>query len=864
MGIAEIDKYAIKSYEAMFGKTRNYGDISVINKLDYADFWTYSFPCFVEGTMVLTSKGFKPIETITIQDEVLTHNNRFKKVVKPMINKTNELIKVDVMSSDPLLTTKNHPFYIRERSRQNIGGKNTRLFSEPKWLPAKDLTNHHYVGVAINQESKLPEWNGSVFRWSDGRCDRRSRVLENVFEYQNFWWLIGRYIGDGWIRSSGGIIICCNKEELNEIIPKIESLNFGYSIVEEKSAYNIHIGFKEIGEYCEQFGRGASNKRLTCDILDLPKELLSSFLEGYMSADGCYTQGLYKATSVSKELIYGIGQCIAKVYDRPFSVYKTKRPRKTIIDGRLVNQKDTYTVSFKKDRGKQDKAFYENGYIWSPVNKIETIDLEDDCFVYNFEVEGDNSYVVQNIIVHNCQDISVSGKQAGINENTRSGLLYQVERLLNIAKERGELPKYLMLENVKNLVGKKFKNQFDEWLKYLEELGYNNYWQVLNAKNYGIPQNRERVFVISIRKDVDDRGFTFPEKFDNGLRLKDLLEENVDEKYYLRQELQDKFKEQFLEELQLSETTGIHVERKGNEIGGTTDICSTLMARDYKGFGNQRMTGVAELQLGENKINVVGDTGDNYEQNGRVYGIDGIAPTLSARDYKDPKRILENNLQQIGTLKGCGLPFDKMHDQVGRVYSAEGVCPTIAAHSGGHLESKIIEAPCVVASRGRNPNNPSNNTTGTPTEQRFEINTQGTSNCLTSVQKDNYVVEPKVVIGSTQKNAYIGDGSISSTLTSAMGDGGGHVPMVGYNNYRIRKLTPRECWRLMGFDDSDFDKAVAVNSNTQLYRQAGNSIVVNVLYYIFKNTFSNYINTENQNTEVNIIQLPITLSSLAV
>ena len=109
-----------------------------------------------------------------------------------------------------------------------------------------------------------------------------------------------------------------------------------------------------------------------------------------------------------------------------------------------------------------------------------------------------------------CQDLSVAGKQAGISEGTRSGLLYEVERLLEIAAKNKNKPKYLLLENVKALVSKKFKPDFDRWLAKLETLGYNNYWQVLNAKDYGIPQNRERVFVVSIRKDVDTKGYKFP------------------------------------------------------------------------------------------------------------------------------------------------------------------------------------------------------------------------------------------------------------------------------------------------------------------------------------------------------------------
>ena len=132
-----------------------------------------------------------------------------------------------------------------------------------------------------------------------------------------------------------------------------------------------------------------------------------------------------------------------------------------------------------------------------------------------------------------CQDISVAGKQAGIKEGTRSGLLFEVERLLECMEEK---PKYLLLENVKNLVGKGHKADFDKWLLRLEELGYKNYWKVLNAKDYGIPQNRERVFVVSIRNDIE-KDYVFQEGFDNGLRLKDMLDSEVDKRYFLSEKM---------------------------------------------------------------------------------------------------------------------------------------------------------------------------------------------------------------------------------------------------------------------------------------------------------------------------------------
>ena len=141
-----------------------------------------------------------------------------------------------------------------------------------------------------------------------------------------------------------------------------------------------------------------------------------------------------------------------------------------------------------------------------------------------------------------CTDVSVAGKLKGLNpdDKTRSSLIWQTIRLLEAAKEHNELPQYMLLENVKNLVGKKFIKDFEVFNNLIEDFGYNVYWKVINGKDTGVPQNRERVFAVYIRKDIDTHNFTFPIPFDNGLRLKDVLEDEVDEKYYINtQKAQD-------------------------------------------------------------------------------------------------------------------------------------------------------------------------------------------------------------------------------------------------------------------------------------------------------------------------------------
>jgi len=538
-----------------------------------------------------------------------------------------------------------------------------------------------------------------------------------------------------------------------------------------------------------------------------------------------------------------------------------------------------------------------------------------------------------------CQDISVAGKGAGIKEGTRSGLLFEVERLLIQAAEDGTLPKYLLLENVKNLVSKKFKADFDRWLSFLSSLGYTNYWQILNAKDYGIPQNRERVFCVSIRGDHTP--FVFPEKQELKLRLRDMIDEVVDEKYYLK-------------ESTIRSIINSTFNSRRDSIKSGDGVANTLMARDWKG--------PQCVQVGE----VVGEKWDKmHDISRRVYEPSGISPTIHCQqggntelkiaenfvlgglqahqtprtdgispalteamgkgggqtpviiDTKktDDKRFFKQAVETVMENEcGVGDTVDAFNKKVNR----SGVCPTITTRPEGFKTAilPIVEDksdnPVIVAMRGRNPDNPSDRTAGAPLEQRLEVNGKGLCNALTSVQKDNLVLEqgkgskeyvarrykefieekgyiPEMFVaynkmevddiaptltgqcssasgssavlmmeepiqvkvatkqgyeeaekgdfvnitypGSKTKRGRVGKG-IAQTLTC--GDGNAVIT----ENIRIRKLTPRECLRLMGWHDEQIDKIQAAKiSGTQQYRQAGNGIVVQVLEFIFKALF---------------------------
>lgn len=566
INFCEFDQFAAKSYCAVHGvdPSLNLGDITKVdeNNLKPFNMICGGSPCFVEGTMVLTDNGYVPIENIEVGNKVVTHKNRLRDVKKTMTSVTNSLIGVYGSPSEFIYCTPEHPFYIRKHHRKWDNERNgyKREFDEPKWVEAKDLCVNDYVGTPVNQIEEMPTWNGYDYYENQYKKTLiHKNELTGLFERNDFWYIVGRYIGDGWLKSNdeNSVIICSNDEEVGQITNRLERLNLHYSLAQQKTTVRIQIVKKELYLYLKQFGHGAVNKHLTKDILNLPIDKLNSFLDGYIDSDGCFTQGKYKISSVSRRLIYEVGQCVAKVYKRPFSIYFTLRPKTSVIEGRIVNQKDTYLVCWKPDDSKQDHSFYEDGYIWSPITKLKQEESQE--LVYNIEVDEDNSYVVQNITVHNCQDFSVAGKQAGAKwkcadckheynpltvhyskrnqcpncggenlDKTRSSLLVEWLRVI-----RANKPKWGIYENVKNIVGKQFKEMFQMFLDELHEYGYNTYFKVLNAKDFGIPQNRERVYLIIILKEYDNGKFKFPEPFDNGIRLKDILEDEVDEKYYI-------------------------------------------------------------------------------------------------------------------------------------------------------------------------------------------------------------------------------------------------------------------------------------------------------------------------------------------
>lgn len=365
-----------------------------------------------------------------------------------------------------------------------------------------------------------------------------------------------------------------------------------------------------------------------------------------------------------------------------------------------------------------------------------------------------------------CQSISVAGRQEGmVKGKTRSGLVYEIVRLIEKSKENNTLPKYLMLENVSALVSKKFIGDFNNLNSFFDEIGYNIYWSLINGKDCGVPQNRNRCFAIYIRKDIDTKKYTFPQPFDNGMRLKDILEDKVDEKYYISDEKVQNFLKNLLDNKSLDDSTELR------QLG---------YINDYNGDAN------------------------------RVYS-DDCARTLKAEAGGGGAKTGLYVVNQIG--------IDKSLNDTKVIDNAN--CITARENRG--ISNRRAEGTAVLETPDTSYCLDANYYKGTTPEQYVEK------------KRRQLVFENDVKkVGKTttksgrshQKDDVINPNGISTTLLSTDYKQPKQI-CIEDTNIRIRKLTSKECFRLMGFDDSAYEIASKVVSESQLYKQAGNGIITN-------------------------------------
>ena len=450
-----------------------------------------------------------------------------------------------------------------------------------------------------------------------------------------------------------------------------------------------------------------------------------------------------------------------------------------------------------------------------------------------------------------CQSISSAGKQDGLKKGsgTASSIIWSVLNAIDVLR-----PKYLLMENVKALVSSKFIGDFHEWRSELSKRGYFNFAKVLNSKCYSIPQNRERIFMVSILDE--NANYHFPEPLPLDKRLKDVLEEEVDERYYL--------KTNQIEYIYSTSKNGI--KRQGaHEV---EDVASAVLSSCYKG----------------NNMNCVKEPIACAMRGREVYGSKHVNNLIeSGKIPADEVAFLDGYNQTVHTDVTATIKTNI--DKENLMFVSIPQCLTPKRTEYGKKVRKEYESGELKESRHN--------------MQQLEPRTDGVCNTITSVQKDCLIIEPKILSYTRDANGKVVDRhfkDVANTIHGGTGGGGNTdsfvvVPKIiqvaniseekSFSNpqtgriysseglcptldtmhgggrqpkiverYRIRKLTERECFRLMDVDDADIDKIQAAGiSKSQQYKMAGNSICTGVLFHIFRKLF---VDKENENKQLTL------------
>ncbi|MBO7230089.1 MAG: DNA (cytosine-5-)-methyltransferase [Bacteroidaceae bacterium] len=404
-----------------------------------------------------------------------------------------------------------------------------------------------------------------------------------------------------------------------------------------------------------------------------------------------------------------------------------------------------------------------------------------------------------------CQDLSSAGLSKGMakGSGTRSGLLWEIERIL---KECDELPQVLLMENVPEVIGQKNKDSFGDWIAFLDSMGYKSKWEILNGTDFEIPQNRKRCFMVSV---LGDYYYDFPQKLGCTLRLKDLLEKNVSEEYYLS----DNILNYFIKHTKESEEKG-----NGFRFEPTNWDCIAKCVTTRAG-------GRMDDNFIDDKVHSVVKLPHGYFP-GSIERNAEASPTIDTGVGNWHTLIGEETIshcEQLGYIEKDG--FNEM---TGRVYGTNGASPTVRTFCGGGQEDnsiKMFQYP-----RGAN---------------KGGIRDVEACPTITTCSWENncMLVEP-LALNDTDHlrvfDAYHGreiDNSKCGTICTNSGYRQAGVFWVQNSDMRVRKLTPRECFRLMGVKDEDYERVAHNQSKSSLYHCAGDSIVVNVLMAIFKELF---------------------------
>lgn len=496
----------------------NHGDMTklwakVVNgEIEAPDILVGGTPCFTAGHMVLTAKGYVPIENIQTGDLVISHTGTLRRVVRI----GSKQAKVGVISGvgmvEGITCTGDHPFrsvsWVSQSTKRS--GKYTRVehVGLPEWTAAKDMPGLQWCSLTSVQ-CDLPPFPSSI--------------SEDEMMY-----IAGFYLGDGWVRRWSGankkaVAFGVNEGKLGKFLARVSA---HVSVTEGGTGPRITLCNTKVAEWLiEHFGEGSANKSIPAWVMAHPHR--SALLSGYLDTDGHINRNGWRSISVSRRLAYGIRD-LSQTLGMVASVSYTEVNPTKIIEGRTVNQRNYWTVSaFKSDTSRKSRVHH--GMLLRAATSFAEAGEQT---VFNIEVEGDHSYTLDGAIVHNCQAFSVAGARAGLSDQ-RGQLTIAYGELADAIDYRraaaGLPPAIIVWENVPGVLSSK-DNAFGAFLGLLAgedcELqppgkrwanagcvlrGKRTIaWRILDAQYFGVAQRRRRVFVVaSARTDIDPAQILF-------------------------------------------------------------------------------------------------------------------------------------------------------------------------------------------------------------------------------------------------------------------------------------------------------------------------------------------------------------------
>lgn len=472
---SEIEKFPLQVTEKRFPDVKQLGDITKINgqEIEPVDIIAGGSPCFPAGTMVLSEMGYVPIESLKVGDLVCTHLGNWKPI-EAVGHKEAETIRISD-SHHSIVCTPNHPFYARNVEYTHIDGESVaQNISEPKWVDAINMVGSYFGAIKMISPIEIPQDKNDT--------DSETSVLIT----EDIMYIVGLWLGDG---------------------------------------LGVSIHKKWLIENFSSFG---GNKTIPGWVFGLGKPLLYALFSGYVDSNG-YTDknGNIDVTNINKSLAFGL-RTIGENLGYQCDVHCCERHTTTVFDCKDTNQQNTYTLYFRNNDEKS--VIVERDYNWYrcfsvvPKNKTET--------VYNITVADDHSYIVEGYAVHNCQDLSIAGKRAGL-DGERSGLFMEQIRVIKEMREGwkerlNELqgskfirPRYAVWENVYGVYssnkGEDFRTVLEEFCKIKDPNanvprpekgkwkpagcimgdGYSIAWRTFDAQYWGVPQRRRRIYLVA-------------------------------------------------------------------------------------------------------------------------------------------------------------------------------------------------------------------------------------------------------------------------------------------------------------------------------------------------------------------------------